>query len=206
MAIKRIYLIRHGQVAGAGGERRYLGQSDVKLDDQGYRQANAVGRWLRFQNISRLFCSDLSRTVATAAAIGRVLDLPPEPRDDLREINMGVWDGLARREVAARYPEEVSRRNEDLMAHRPPGGESFNDCGERVWRVLNEILAEPEAEMAIVAHAGVNRLLLSRLLGMPRENMFRLLQQYGCINILSFGEWGGRMELLNYCPGQEEKE
>ncbi|HWR39507.1 MAG TPA: histidine phosphatase family protein [Patescibacteria group bacterium] len=204
MHTKTLYLIRHGQVVGAGDERRYLGQHDVPLNDLGQRQAMAVGRWLCDRNISRLFCSDLSRTMATAAAVGRFLCLVAEPQSAWREINMGKWDGRTWKEVAALYPDELVRRNTDLVGFRPPGGESFDDCADRVWAALRDILELSEDNVAVVAHAGVNRLLLCQLLGIPRNNMFRLIQDYGCVNILRCGDWGCQAELINYCPEWEE--
>jgi probable phosphoglycerate mutase len=36
----------------------------------------------------------------------------------------------------------------------------------------------------VVGHAGVNRVLLCHLLGMPLGNLFRLGQDYGCCNLI----------------------
>jgi probable phosphoglycerate mutase len=41
----------------------------------------------------------------------------------------------------------------------------------------------------VVGHAGVNRVLLCHLLGMPLGNLFRLGQDYGCCNLLR--RWNG---------------
>jgi len=51
--------------------------------------------------------------------------------------------------------------------------------------------------IAIVAHAGVNRLLLCRLLGMPVQNMFRLGQDYGCVNVVEVERRNIRVRLIN---------
>ncbi|WP_238492597.1 histidine phosphatase family protein [Desulfotruncus alcoholivorax] len=38
--------------------------------------------------------------------------------------------------------------------------------------------------MLIVGHAGVNRVIISQLLGMPLKNIFQICQDYACLNIL----------------------
>jgi tetratricopeptide (TPR) repeat protein len=62
--------------------------------------------------------------------------------------------------------------------------EAAADCLARAWPLWKTITTTDAEAIAIVAHAGVNRLLLCRLLGMPVQNMFRLGQDYGCVNIL----------------------
>lgn len=40
------------------------------------------------------------------------------------------------------------------------------------------------AQMAAAAHAGVNRVILSKLLNQSLDTLFKIKQDYGCINIL----------------------
>jgi len=42
----------------------------------------------------------------------------------------------------------------------------------------------PEINIAIVAHGGVNRIILCHLLGIPLENIFRIEQDNACVNII----------------------
>ena len=37
-----------------------------------------------------------------------------------------------------------------------------------------------------MAHAGINRVILSEAMGLPLENLFRLDQNYGCLNIIDY--------------------
>ncbi|MFP5220900.1 MAG: histidine phosphatase family protein [Acidobacteriota bacterium] len=61
--------------------------------------------------------------------------------------------------------------------------------------------ADNGATLLVVAHAGVNRTIVARLLGMPVENLFRLGQDHGCLNILSFGPGRPRLARANLVPG-----
>ena len=94
-------------------------------------------------------------------------------------------------EVRQRFPREYERRGADLIGYRPPGGESFADLSVRVLPAFESAVSKAGRNLLIVGHAGVNRVLLCHLLGMPPDNLFRLDQGYGCLNILKFtaGAW-----------------
>jgi probable phosphoglycerate mutase len=105
---------------------------------------------------------------------------------DLREIDMGSWDGLAFEEVRRLYPGEFERRSADIVNYRPPGGESFARCAARVLTALDEIIASSYGSILIVGHKGVNMIIISRAKGIPLEDMFKIPQEYGCLNKLIY--------------------
>ncbi|MBI5896369.1 MAG: histidine phosphatase family protein, partial [Desulfobacterales bacterium] len=76
------------------------------------------------------------------------------------------------------------RRGRDLEGYRPPGGESFGDLRSRVVPAFERIIAQATANILIVGHAGVNRVILCHLLGMPLAHLFRLGQDYAGLNII----------------------
>lgn len=191
-----IYLLRHGALAGDNRER-FIGQTDLPLSADGFKQAEAMARALRDKGIAALHCSDLARSRQTAEIIGKGVGALPAPHPELREVSLGDWEGLLRREVAERWADEFAARGRDMDSYRPPGGESFADCLARAWPLWKSITHTDAAAIAVVAHAGVNRLLLCRLLGMPVQNMFRLGQDYGCVNIIEMERRVVRIRLLN---------
>jgi len=191
-----IYLLRHGALAGDNRER-FIGQTDLPLSADGIVQAEAMARSLCDKGIATLHCSDLARSRQTAEIIGKAIGLLPSAHPELREVSLGAWEGLLRREVAERWADEFAARGRDMDGYRPPGGESFADCLARAWPLWKAITQTDAAAIAVVAHAGVNRLLLCRLLGMPVQNMFRFGQDYGCVNILELERRNVRLRLLN---------
>ena len=191
-----IYLLRHGALAGDNRER-FIGQTDLALAADGIRQAEAMAGALRDKGIAELHCSDLARSRQTAGIVGQAIGVAPSAHPELREVSLGDWEGLLRREVAERWADEFAARGRDMDTYRPPGGESFADCLARAWPIWKTITQADAANVAVVAHAGVNRLLLCRLLGMPVQNMFRLGQDYGCLNILELDRRNVRLRLLN---------
>ena len=78
-----------------------------------------------------------------------------------------------------------------------PGGESFTDLQRRVIPAFYEILHDSEGPIVIVGHAGVNRVLLAHLLGMSLRNLFRLGQDYACLNVLVREKGLFRVQAMN---------
>lgn len=199
-----IYLLRHGALDGDSRDR-FIGQTDLALAAQGIEQAAAVAQALRGRGIGAVHCSDLMRSRRTAEIIADALGLGVSAHEELREVSLGEWEGLLRQEVAARWADQFAARGRDIDHYRPPGGESFGDCLARAWPVWKSVTHSEAEAVAIVAHAGVNRLLLCRLLGMPVQNMFRLGQDYGCVNIVDLDRRSVRVRLVNGHCGNLER-
>jgi len=207
-----LFLMRHGQTAPET-PWRFLGQRDAALSDTGRAQAAAWRNALSGVDFAGAWCSDLARCRDTAAIVLKGRKLTATPVAGLREISLGEWDGLPVADVKSRYPGLYEARGADIAGFRPPGGESFADLSRRTWDALEDILRiartaepvvdgnNPGANLLIVAHAGVNRAIMARLLGMPLENLFRLDQDHGCLNILFFGSGQPRLTRANLAPG-----
>lgn len=194
--MSEIYLIRHGEITQSA-PRRFVGQTDLPLTDRGRAQMAAVAAFLEGRGVRRLFCSPLSRCMESARIMGAAFGLEPEPVPDLREISLGSWEGLTVEEVRERFPGRYEARGRNMAGFRPPGGESFADLQRRAWPAFETASASP-VPLAIVAHGGVNRVLLCHILGMPLENLFRLDQDYACINVLHADVEGCRVAAMNH--------
>ncbi len=192
-----IFLVRHGKLQQQDEQRRYIGQIDLPLSQEGRSQARNLHRRFEHAHLDAIYCSDLRRSRETAELIAGAAGPKVIVRQDLREIAMGEWEGLSLRAVARDFPEEFRARGADLATFRTPGGESFADCNRRVIPAFEEIAAATGGNLLIVGHAGVNRLVLCHLLGMPVSNLFRLGQDYGCLNIIQSGNTGYQVKLVN---------
>jgi alpha-ribazole phosphatase/probable phosphoglycerate mutase len=182
----RLYLVRHGQVAD-GHTQRYHGNNDISLSPQGVQQLEALGEQLRGAPLVAVYSSDLARSRQGAEILCRGRALAPQSVPAFREIHFGVWEGLTFSEISEHYPEELAGRFRDLANYRIPGGESLMDLRARVLPRLQELLARHEGQpLALVAHAGVNRVILAEALGLPLSHLFRLDQNYGCLNIIDY--------------------
>jgi len=182
----RLYLIRHGQVAD-GHTHRYHGNNDIGLSPEGERQLTRLARQLQEVPLAAVYTSHLERSRDGASRLCEGRGFEPQPQPEFREIHFGVWEGLTFGEIAEQYPEELASRLQDLANFRIPGGESLLDVRDRALPRLRELVAAHSGQsLALVAHAGVNRVILCEALSLPLEHLFRMDQNYGCLNIIDY--------------------
>ncbi|EGO65644.1 metal dependent phosphohydrolase [Acetonema longum DSM 6540] len=70
---------------------------------------------------------------------------------------------------------------------------------------FHDILQSSAGHIAIAGHAGVNRLILCHVLGIPLANLFRIGQDYGCLNIIRSSGSGYQVQLVNVSAGTDKK-
>ena len=178
--MRKIYLIRHGEPRLPEGDRICLSRTDLPLSAEGHRQAEQLAAYFADMKLGGVYSSDLLRAKETALHISAQATALP----DLQELGVGDWEGLTFREIRERYPALYARRGEDPTVHIMPGGERPADCRDRALTALRDLLQKTEGDIAVVAHAGVNRLILCELLGHDLKAFLSIPQPYGCINIL----------------------
>ncbi len=194
----RIYLIRHGEVEGAG-ERRYNGHADVSLSELGLAQYRRMKERIADLRIGACYTSDLSRCVTGAEIICAGRGLTPIRERALRELDIGVWEGKSWAELKAIYPREWQARLDDIVNYRVPGGESLADLRDRVIPAFERIVSgHLGEEVLVVAHGGTNRVILLTLLGAPLSGLFNIEQDYCCLNIIDcYADGKAVVKLLN---------
>lgn len=194
----RLYLLRHGQITGYERYPLY-GQTDVALTEIGRLQMQQHAERFRLLGIKAIFASDLERSAEGARLIARYHDTPVRLRAGLREMHFGEWEGLALAEVRERYPQELPKRQADLLNYRAPGGgETLRQFSERILSSLKEAFREVgPGDIVVVAHGGVNRVVICEALGLPLPSMYNLQQDYGCLNIIDYFEDRTLVRLIN---------
>lgn len=188
MSTKTIYLIRHAQPDYPNSERMCLGQkNDLPLSQLGFEQAAHLGKVFRNENIEAVYSSPLLRTRQTASCIANDCR-PLIILDQLIELYGGDWDGRPFSEIHAEYPEYFIPGSGFSC---PPGGESDEAGLARICAALNEVERRTEKSAVIVAHSGVNRLLLCHLLGKPLSEKKQISQRYASVSTLQYtnGVW-----------------
>jgi alpha-ribazole phosphatase len=196
-AATRLFLVRHGRVAD-GHTDRYHGNNDIGLSTAGERQLTDLAHYLKSVPLAAVYATPLKRTRDGAARLCQGRNIEPQVIPEFREIHFGVWEGLTFSEIAERYPKELAARIEDLENFRIPEGESLLEVQHRVMPRLRTLVAEhPGQSLALVAHAGVNRVILCDALSLSLQNIFRLDQNYGCLNIIDYFPDFTMVRLLN---------
>jgi alpha-ribazole phosphatase/probable phosphoglycerate mutase len=186
MTRTRIYLVRHGQVAGHA-EKRYNGQGEVPLTPQGEAQFGMLRARLAGKPVKAVYSSDLERCLAGARMLGEAFELQPVAKPDLRELHIGDWEGKTWSELQATHPQEWQARLDDIVHYRVPNGENLLDLADRVRPRIREIIIRHHGEeVIVVAHGGVNRVILLDAIGAPLSQLFHLEQDFGCLNIIDY--------------------
>ena len=151
--------IRHAQsTMNAAG--LWQGQANPPLSEEGREQAHALGERLAGESLSVLVASDLRRARETAEIVGRSLGIATRLEPGLRELDVGDWSGLARDEIARRWPEDFGRFRAGDLDVRAGGGETRRELRERVVAALRSLQQTYRGgRIAVVTHLGVIRTL-----------------------------------------------
>jgi len=199
----RLYLIRHGETVDAAFGR-YKGHRDVALNDTGRHQMELIARWLREKDLAGVYASTLQRTVAGAEMIARGRNLRVKRCDELKEMNFGAWEGMTAGEIEESYPGALDDWMKKTLDYRMPGGESMRDVRDRVLPVIHDIVRTHEGgDVALVAHGGVNRVILAAALGIDVTRFYAIGQDYGCVNIIDYHPGLTVVSLMNGGPVRE---
>jgi len=198
MKYTRLYLCRHGEVVG-DGRRRYNGHRDVDITENGVGQMRKLGERLKEEALAAIYSSDLIRTIKGAEIIGEHHSAPRHVRPEFRERNVGAWEGMAFEEIQEAYPEEWSAWLGDIVHFRPPDGESLLEVSARVLPNLKELVDKHMGEeIVLLAHGGVNRVILSDAMQLDLKHVFRIEQHFGSLNIIDYYDDGmSVVKLLN---------
>jgi probable phosphoglycerate mutase len=195
----RIFMVRHGATV-LTDEDRFAGVTDVELSEEGREQARRLAERLSHAKITAIYASPLGRTVETARILAAPHDLEVQTRDGFREISHGHWEGMKRRDVEEKFPDEIAEWEKDPYTFAPPGGESGLAVTARALPALIDLVRDhPGEKILVVSHKATIRLLLSSLLGFdPRRYRDNLDQKPAALNIVDFRDpTRARLTLFN---------
>ena len=163
-----LLLVRHGRTAW-NLERRFLGRTDVPLDDRGRREALAVGQRLARLPVAQVISSPLARASDTAQAIALPHGLQVQPHPELVELAQGVLEGQPSAELPLRHPAFLAAWLHDPGTARVPGGETLLECQARGVKALLEIArtGSPGRPIVVVSHQMLISSVLCHALGRP---------------------------------------
>lgn len=172
-----LHLLRHGTLP-PNPERRFIGQQDIPLSEKGRREALFWHDEFSTVSLAGVWTSDLSRCRETTSIILDSRSIPVHIDAAFREISLGAWEGLTKTEVESRFPGGLDARGCDFWKHVPCGGESFAMLSRRVMNALCRCLSGlgPQDEALLVAHAGVNRMILMHHMALSMKDFFSIPQ------------------------------
>jgi alpha-ribazole phosphatase len=193
----RLILVRHGEPETTTRGRVY-GRLDVKLSQRGEEQMKETAKRLESAPLAAVYSSPRIRAIESARPIAGHHRLKVSLDGRLCEIDFGSFEGLSYDEVSVRYPELYRAWMKRPTEVEFPGGETFAQMKTRVLDAVAELRRRHRNDtVAIVAHGGVNRIVLAAALGLPDEAIFRLGQSYAGLSVIDYYETECVVELLN---------
>lgn len=183
--VRKIYLIRHCEPQLPDGIPICLGKKNIPLSDNGRIQAIKLKNYFFDIDIKSIYSSPLLRASETANIIANQ-KLNVVIKNNFSEFNIGKWDGISFAEIKEKYPKDYKERGENLENYIVEGGESMAMCRERALKELWITINESEGNIIIVAHAGLNRTILSSILGISIKESFSYRHEYGSINTILY--------------------
>jgi broad specificity phosphatase PhoE len=172
--MKEVWLLRHGETDW-NLQGRWQGQAPFApgLNEAGFAQARSAASVLSNVRFAAIYSSDLLRARQTAEAVAEQQGLRVIFDGRLREVNLGVWEGMLSEDVKARYLKELEEREKNPLRARPPQGETLAEVAERVQAALKDILQEQAQGPVLIVSHGLALAALSCLAGgVPLEKAF----------------------------------
>ncbi|WP_299235984.1 histidine phosphatase family protein [Natronomonas sp.] len=151
----RVVAVRHGETDW-NRNGRMQGWAPVPLNGTGREQATALGESLAEEYaFDRVVSSDLLRAEETTERVlESVGSVPVSAEAAWRERDLGVYQGLTREDVEARFPAfGLGETAYEATEAVPEGGESFRDVERRVVGRFEE-LAAATGTVLLVTHGG----------------------------------------------------
>ncbi|MGB7340969.1 MAG: histidine phosphatase family protein [Phototrophicaceae bacterium] len=170
MSIQRVYIVRHGET-DYNVQHRWQGHLDVPLNPFGKQQAQSLANYCANIALDAIFSSDLERAMATVNPLAKHKNLSISTDKRLREVHLGIFQGLKRAEIHEAYPHEAMRwDNDDRFII--PNGESRNQVQKRMISAWQAITSQSNfTNIMIVSHGGSLRLLMKKLFPDRIEHM-----------------------------------
>ena len=159
-----LFLFRHGQTDW-NREGRLQGHTDTPLNATGLAQAEALAQRLLAHQLDAVVSSDLKRALTTARIIAEVSGVPLLTDPGLREVSVGLAEGLLWEEAKARFGAELTERwySDDNVAF--PGGETGNQTLTRGLAALRRLaLTHSYRRLAVSTHGAMVRRLVKHAL------------------------------------------
>lgn len=165
-----IDLLRHGDVEGG---RKYRGQLDDPLSKQGWEQLRTVTN--KKQNWQHIITSPLKRCSEFATELAQTHSLLLQTEHKFKEVSFGLWEGKTADELLKYDPENIKKYWDAPINTTPPQGENLLNFEKRVMGGWENMLNDFQGKhILVISHAGVMRIILCHILGMPLTELFKL--------------------------------
>lgn len=170
-----LYIMRHGRTDW-NDRHKLQGRTDIPLNEEGRRMAEAAGEEYRDIPLDLCFCSPLIRARETAEIVLRGRDVPIRTDDRLREMSFGSYEGTENSFSIPDCPVNVIFRKPEAYTESVGGAETFDELFARTREFLREVidpLMEQGKDVLIVGHGAMNLSIISQVRGLPIADFWK---------------------------------
>ncbi|MFM7440576.1 MAG: histidine phosphatase family protein, partial [Snowella sp.] len=137
----------------------------------------ALANRLRCYSFTSLYSSDLGRAAQTANIIASICDKKVIFNSELREWNLGIFQGLTILEMHERFPKERQDFEQNTFEYLIPKGESLKQFKQRSFQILTAIAQlHSEETVVVVTHGGILMCFFEEVLGFPHKRPLNFRQ------------------------------
>lgn len=168
----RLYVVRHGETVW-NTEKKLQGWKDSKLTENGIKNAILLGNRLKNLDFQSIYTSPSGRTKETAKLISGDRKQIFIEDENLREINLGDWEGQTHDNIKEQYPSEYDAFWNKPHLYKSNSGEDFYQLNERVKQFLERVKSEQvSGNILIVTHTVFIKTLLAHCKSLSIEQLW----------------------------------
>ena len=195
-------LVRHGET-NWNRDKRFQGQIDVPLNDQGRFQSGQAAAFLKEVPIDRAVTSPMLRPKETAEIIlQNHPNVTLETDDRLCEISHGLWEGKLESEIEAAYPGKLKQWQQAPETVQMPEGENLQQVWDRAIVAWDAIVASTPVHpdrittVLVVAHDAINKAILGYLMGQGPASFWAFKQGNGAVTVIDYPEGAAEKPII----------
>lgn len=181
-----VTLMRHAKQEppeGEDGAGELFSVGNRPLGKEGVAQAEAARDWLADEPFDRAVSSHLERSRHTAEIVAEPHGLDVDVVPELAEVPFADPDDDPTYEGTLERIADVARTLYQGEDPELATGDRWSDVRDRAVAAFQDVVASSDRPL-VVAHGGVNRMLLAEALNLEPHRVFDLEQEHACVNIL----------------------
>ncbi|MEO1400202.1 MAG: histidine phosphatase family protein [Cyanobacteria bacterium J06635_1] len=198
----RLLLVRHGETDW-NRDKRFQGQIDVPLNDNGRHQASQAAEFLKTVPIQAAVSSSMLRPKETAEKILKYHpEVSLEVTEGLWEISHGLWEGKFEHEIEASYPGMLAQWQSAPETVQMPEGENLQQVWDRAVVTWDKIVADYSGHdtpqtILVSAHDAINKAILCYVTGLAPEAFWQFKQGNGAVSVIDYPDGAGSSPMLS---------
>lgn len=160
----RLYITRHGETTW-NKEKRFQGWKNSALTDKGVLDGKKLNAFVKDKKINKIYTSPLKRAYETALYAKGDKDLDIIVLDELKEINMGSWEGRTVKDIKKAESENYYNYWNDPFKFIENSGESFKGFLKRAEKALDIIInnSKKGENILVVTHGVTLKAIISKI-------------------------------------------